>query len=98
MKIYIDKEYKCHITNSDSTYRGFDVREFDGKCQAFIEGHRYCPPGEAYVREDGEVFPGECISPWIPLSDLDAAQRQYERALLADMESALRKLGVTLDA
>ena len=97
MKLYIDSEYKCHMDNLEGDFREFEDPFFDGKCQMFIEGFRYCPEGESYVREDGEVFRGKCIVPWKPLSDLDAAQRQYERALIADMQNALNKLGVTLD-
>ena len=89
MKIYTDEERRCHISDPQGTFREFDVPFFDGKCPAFIE--------ESYTREDGEVFWGECIVPWKPYSKLDAAQRQYERALIADMQSALNKLGVTLD-
>lgn len=89
MKIYIDKECKCHTTNPDGAYREFDVPFFDGKCKAFIEGHRYCPEGESYIRDDGEVFHGECRTLWKPYSELDAAQREYERQKLADAEAAL---------
>jgi hypothetical protein len=97
MKIYIDKECKCHTTNPDNAYREFDVPFFYGKCQTFIEGYRYCPKGESYTREDGEVFNGESHVAWKPYDELDAAQRQYEKALIADMQNALNKLGVTLD-
>ena len=45
MKIYIDREFKCHVS-SDGTMREFDVPFFDGKCITFVEGYRYVPPGE----------------------------------------------------
>ena len=89
MKTYIDTEYKCHTSNTDGEFREFDLAFFDGKCQEFIEGHRYCPEGESYVREDGEVFQGECFTPWKPSSELDEAQREYEREKLSDAENAL---------
>jgi hypothetical protein len=89
MKVYTDNEFKCHTSNPDGTYREFEVGFFDGKCQAFIEGHRYCPKGERYVRDDGEVFYGECITPWKPSDELDAVQLKYEQKLLADAENAL---------
>ena len=92
MIIYIDGDCKCHTTNPDGTFREFEVPFFDGKCQTFIEGHRYCPPGESYVRDDGEVFQGRCMTTWKPYAELDAAQRQYEQAQLADMENALKIL------
>ena len=87
--IYIDSNYCCHTTNPDNTFRQFDVPFFHGKCQTFIEGHRYCPVGESYVREDGEAFSGECIVAWKPYDELEAAQREYERERLADAENAL---------
>lgn len=97
MRVYIDEECKCHTTNPNGVYREFEVPFFDGKCQTFIEGFRYCPDGESYTREDGEVFRGECYTAWKPYSTLEAAQREYERVLIADMQNALNKLGVTLD-
>ena len=97
MKVYIDYECKCHTTNPDGTFQEIDVSDFDGKCQTYIEGYRYCPEGESYTREDGKVFHGECIVPWKDYAELDRAQREYERALIADMQNALNKLGVTLD-
>jgi hypothetical protein len=89
VRIFIDTECKCHITNPDGAFREFDVEDFNGKCQTYIEGHRYCPPDESYIREDGEVFYGECIVSWKDYAELDAAQRQYEQEQLVDMENAL---------
>jgi hypothetical protein len=89
MKIYIDTECKCHTTNPNGTFREFDVPFFNGKCQTFIEGYRYCPEGENYAWENGEVFYGECIVPWKPYSALDSAQREYERAKLTQYEQEL---------
>lgn len=97
MKIYIDSDCKCHIVN-DGTMRAVEDEFFDGKCDDFVEGHRLKPAGETWVREDGEVFTGgKMITPWKPYSELDSAQREYERALILDMQNALNKLGVTLD-
>lgn len=86
--IYIDSDYKCHITN-DGTMTAVETNFFDGKCDAFIEGYRFVPDGETWTRSDGEVFHGEMVSPWKPYAELDAAQREYERQLLADAENAL---------
>ena len=96
MKVYIDFECKCHTTNKEGVYREFDVPFFDGKCDSFINGYRYCPEGENYTREDGEVFYGECIVPWKPYSELDAAQRQYELAQLADYKAACERMGIVV--
>lgn len=96
MKIYIDNECKCHTTNPDGNFRAFDVPSFDGKCQTFIEGHRYCPADESYVRDDGEVFCGECKVPWKPYNELDEAQRAYEQQQIAEYESALTEIETAL--
>lgn len=78
MTIYIDNDYKCHVSNPDGTMRGFDVPFFDGKCQTFIEGFRYVPPGERWVKPNGVFFRGEMISPWKDYQLLAAAQAAYE--------------------
>lgn len=85
MKIYIDSDYKCHTTNPDDTFREVEHPFFAGKCGAFIEGYCYEPDSEN-------------IYPWKDYAELDNAQREYEKALIADMQNALNKLGVTLDA
>lgn len=98
MEIYIDNNCKCHTTNPDGIFREVEDEFFDGKCPVFIEGYRLKPEGETWVREDGEVFiGGKMITPWKPCSELDSAQREYERAMILDMQNALNKLGVTLD-
>ena len=101
--IYLDSEYKCHVTDG-SDMVPLETDAFDNMCDAMIEGYRFIPEDLAWVRDDGEVFEGEMIAPWKPYEELDEAQREYERQLLAeyaatmaDMESALNKLGVTLD-
>lgn len=94
--IYIDSEYKCYVTD-DGSMTSIETDFFDGKCDAYIEGYRFVPSGDSWTRSDGEVFHGEMISPWKDYSELDSAQREYERALIVDMRNALNKLGVTLD-
>lgn len=100
MTIYIDNDYKCHLTD-DGTMTAVETDAFDGKCQAYIEGYRFVPAGETWTREDGETFTDE-ISPWKDWNILDAAQREYEREQLAalkaqnaDMAAALAVLGVS---
>lgn len=78
MKIYIDKDYKCHITD-DGTMTAIETDAFDGKCQAYIEGYRFVPAGAVWTRSDGVEFQGEMIAPWKPWNELDEAQREYER-------------------
>ena len=94
MKIYIDKDYKCHVLPGEDR-REFDLQFFDGKCDAFIEGYRYVPADEEWTRADDEVFRGEMIAPWKPYTELYIAQLEYE---LADADNALAELGVTFDA
>lgn len=102
MKIYIDSDFKCHLTN-DGAFREVILSEnvkvfFAGKCATFIEGYRLKPNGETWVREDGDVFSGgEMITPWKDYNELDQVQREYEREQLADMQAALEILGVSVD-
>ena len=105
MRIYIDNDYKCHATSAEGR-RAMETSAFDGMCAAYIEGYRFVPAGETWVREDGAEFTGEMIAPWKPWETLDAAQREYEReqyeiltaqndeyeAALSEIETAL---GVT---
>ena len=86
--IYLDSEFKCHIAN-DGTMTAVETAFFDGKCDAFIEGYRFVPSCESWTRPDGVVFHGEMIAPWKLDAELDAAQRKYEKAKLADAENAL---------
>jgi hypothetical protein len=92
--IYIDSEYRCHAENTDGAYRAVEHPFFEGKCNAFIEGYRFVPSGESWMRSDGTVFAGEMIAPWMPHRELDAAQREYERKRLAEYAAYLRILGV----
>lgn len=101
MTIYIDSDYKCHLTD-DGTMTAVETDAFDGFCDTFIEGSRFVPAGESWTREDGQIFTGEMRSPWVDSSILEAAQREYEREQLAalraqnaDMAAALAVLGVS---
>lgn len=87
--IYIDTDYKCHVTN-DGTMTAVEEKFFADKCDTFIEGFRLKPDGETWVREDGVVFSGcKMISPWKDYAELENAQRVYEKQLLAEYESAM---------
>lgn len=93
--IFLDKGYKCHAVD-DGMMRPVETDFFDGKCDAYIEGFRLVPEGDAWIREDGTVFKGLMISPWKDHSRLEMAQRDYERQLLAEYAEALKVLGVTV--
>lgn len=88
MKVYIDSEFKCHTAN-DGTMTVVEVPYFDGKCEAFVEGHRFIPAGESWTNEDGEVFQGEMKTPWKDYNELEILQREHEKSRLADAENAL---------
>lgn len=74
---FYDREFKCH-TFDDGTMTPFETDFFDCKCDTFIEGYRYVPADETWVREDGVEFRGEMVAPWKPYGELAAAQAQYE--------------------
>ena len=63
MIIYIDSDYKCHTSPGEGR-TAVETNAFDGKCRQYIEGYRFVPSGEIWVREDGQVFHGEMIAPW----------------------------------
>ena len=93
--IYIDDDFKCHVDQGENL-RPIETTLFDGKCREYIEGFRIVPLGESWTREDGTVFSGEMVSTIRDYSELDEAQREYERELLAEYAEALKTLGVTV--
>ena len=94
MKIYIDSDFKCHINNQNGTFQEVETNAFDDKCNAFIEGYRFVPEGESWIRSDGVVFQGEMISPWKDFGELDEVQRKYEKQKLTEYNQVLQELGV----
>lgn len=93
--IFIDNDYKCHVSN-DSSMISVETEAFDGKCDTYIEGYRLIPEGRAWTREDGVVFHGEMISPWKSYTELDAAQREYERQQLLEAQATIAELDAAL--
>lgn len=79
MIIYVDREYKCYTIAADDR-KEVETEAFDGKCTEYIEGYRFVPAGETWVREDGVCFYGEMVSPWKPYDELERAQIAYEKA------------------
>lgn len=96
MTIYIDDDYKCHTSPGDSLI-AVETDAFDGKCKQYIEGYRFVPSGENWTREDGQVFTGEMVAPWLDYAILAELQALYEeeQAKQADMAAALEVLGVS---
>jgi hypothetical protein len=76
--------HKCYVTN-DGTMTPVETDAFDGMCDTYVEGHCY------ENRENSTA-----IYPWKPYSELDAAQRLYEQALIAEYAAALQTVGVTV--
>ena len=91
MIIYIDTEYRCHTAPGEGL-TAVETDIFDGMCDAYIEGYRFIPSGKIWVREDGTTFAGEMIAPWKPWQELEEAQREYERQLVAEYEAALQEI------
>ena len=95
MTIYIDSEYKCHVSPGEGL-TAVETDAFNGKCRQYVEGYRFVPAGQSWTREDGQVFHGEMIAPWRPYDILAEFQTLYEeeQAKQADMAAALEILGV----
>lgn len=92
MKIYIDSDFKCH-TKPGEGLREFETRFFSNVPDAYVEGYRYVPSGETWVRktptynmehevvgESETEFMGEMVAPWKPWEELDKILREYEKA------------------
>ena len=89
--IYLGDDFKCHVSD-DGTRTAVETDIFDGKCDAFVEGFRFVPKGQTWIRTDGTVFPGEMLAPWKDFSELDACQRSYEQQLMRENEEILESL------
>ena len=92
MKIYIDSDFKCHTKPGDGL-REFETKFFSNVPDAYVEGYRYVPEGEVWVRKNptynvnneivGESeteFVGEMMAPWRSWDELDKILREFEQA------------------
>ena len=95
MTIYIDSDYKCHVSAAEGR-RAIETDAFNGKCPEWIESFRFVPAGETWTREDGEMFRGEMVSPWKDLGEAYAAQAAYVTAQNAQYEAALTEIEAAL--
>ena len=95
MTIYIDNDYKCYASPGEGL-TAVETDAFEGKCRQYIEGYRFVPAGQTWVRGDGETFTGAMIAPWRDYGLLAEFQEIYEeeQAKQADMAAALEILGV----
>ena len=95
MTIYIDSDYKCYVSAAEGR-RAVETDAFNGKCPEWIESFRVVPEGETWVKENGEMFRGEMVSPWKDLGEAYAAQTAYVTAQNAQYEAALSEIEVAL--
>lgn len=79
MTIYIDNDFKCHASAAEGR-TAVECSCLDGRCRAFIEGYRFVPAGQSWTREDGAVFSGEMLAPWLDHRALELAQGMYEQS------------------
>lgn len=86
MTVYIDSDYKCHTSPGDDL-TVVETDFFDGKCRQFIEGYRFVPAGETWIREDGQVFIGGMVAPWRPYEILTEFQAIYEEEQVKQAEA-----------
>ena len=91
MTIYLDTEFKCHVTSSEG-YTAVETNDFDGKCDAYIEGYRYVPEGSTWTREDGVDFTGKMIAPWRNYNDLRDSQYNYMETELVKANENIAEL------
>ena len=96
MTIYIDSDYKCHVSTADGR-RAVETNFFDGKCPEWIESYRFVPDGDTWMREDGEEFRGEMTAPWKDLGEAYAAQTVYLERQNAQYEAALSEIEAELE-
>lgn len=102
MTVYIDNDFRCHISDTGGL-TAVETTAFDDKCSRYIQGYRFIPSGSTWTRSDGVVFAGEMAAPAEDSRILEAAQDAYEQAVAeeaekaADMKAALEVLGVSKD-
>ena len=98
MTIYIDNDYKCHTSPGDGL-TAVETDAFNGKCRQLIEGYRFVPAGESWIREDGHVFTGEMIAPFRDYSILAELQSVYDeqQQTINEYEAALSEIEQALE-
>lgn len=94
MIIYIDNDYKCHVSDAEGR-KAVETDFFDGKCEEWIESFRLVPAGETWVRGDGVMFTN-VVSPWKDLGSAYAAQAAYVTAQNTQYEAALSEIEAAL--
>ena len=97
MKIYLDSDFRCHLTN-DGTMQAVETDVFDSKERAYIEGYRYVPEGQTWTRSDGVEFHGLMVAPAkdynrimvdVAVGYLDDGQAESVAVLFAEWQSGV---------
>ena len=96
MTIYIDSDYKCYVSEAEGR-KAIETDAFNGKCAEWIESFRFVPAGETWVKENGEMFRGEMVSPWKDLGEAYATQTAYLEQQTAQYEAALTAIETALE-
>ena len=96
MTVYIDAEYKVYPETAEGRTEA-ETEFFDGMCPELMMSYRYVPAGMSWTREDGKVFDGPMFAPHKNIRQHDAAQRVYERNLIAQYEVALSAIEQALE-
>lgn len=90
MKIYLDEDYKVHLSqNEEGTYLEHETTFFDDFAPEVIEGYRFVPAGHTWTNTDGVTFVGEMVTPWIISSKLKEIQWKYDKAKGKEYQDAL---------
>ena len=87
--IYIDPVTFHAQRKADATMIPYETSFFIGKCDAFVEGH-FVVPADCDAIIMNVACRGEVITPRKPLSELEAAQAQYERDM-AELAAAYQE-------
>ena len=89
--LYVDSDFKVHVENADGRIV-IETDVFDDMPRQVIECHIFVPHGESCTKPDGATVHGEFIQPFVTKEELDNAQREYERQLLAEYETLINEL------
>lgn len=94
MTIYIDSDYKCHVSPGEGM-TAIETDAFNDKCRQYIEGYRFVPAGQSWTRKDGQVFHGEMIAPWRDytiLSELQEVAQEEQDKATAEMAALVEEV------
>ena len=94
MTIYIDPDFRCHVSFGEGL-TAVETDAFEGKCRQFIEGYRFVPAGQSWVREDGEVFTGEMVAPcrnYEILAELQAVYEEEQDKATSEMAALIEEV------